>query len=60
VDFYRPRVLGKLGVALYQSGEVERARDVTRQALEICSQLGDDDGVRAYETNLANMENAPD
>jgi hypothetical protein len=60
VDFYRPRVLGKLGVALYQSGEVERARDVTRQALDICRQLGDEDGVRAYETNLDNMGAAGD
>jgi len=60
VDFYRPRVLGKLGIALFQSGDLERARDVTRQALDICSQLGDDEGVRAYETNLANMETAGD
>lgn len=55
VDFYRPRVLGKLGVALYQAGDAVRARDVTQQALDICRQLGDEDGVQAYETNLANM-----
>ena len=60
VDFYRPRVLGKLGVALYQSGEVDRARDVTQQALDMCRQLGDDEGVRAYETNLENMGPAGD
>lgn len=56
VDFYRPRVLGKLGVVLYQAGETARARDVTQQALDICRQLGDEDGVEAYETNLANMQ----
>ena len=55
VDFYRPRALGKLGVALYQAGQPARARDVTQQALDICRQLGDEDGVQAYETNLANM-----
>lgn len=60
VDFYRPRVLGKLGIALFQSGDVERAREVTRQALDICTQLGDDEGVGAYETNLANMGTAPE
>lgn len=55
VDFYRPRVLGKLGIALYQSGETERAREVTRQARDLCKQLGDDEGVQAYETSLQNM-----
>jgi hypothetical protein len=55
VDFYRPRVLGKLGVALYQAGQTARAREVTAQALDICRQLGDEDGVQAYEANLANM-----
>jgi hypothetical protein len=55
VDFYRPRVLGKLGVALYQSGETSRAREVTREARDICQQLGDEEGVQAYEGNLANM-----
>jgi hypothetical protein len=56
VDFYRPRVLGKLGIALYQAGDVSRAREVTRQARDICRQLGDEDGVQAYETNLSKFE----
>jgi hypothetical protein len=55
VDFYRPRVLGKLGIALYQTGELAAARDATRQARDICRRLGDEDGVQAYEANLANM-----
>jgi hypothetical protein len=56
VDFYRPRVLGKLGIALFQSGDVARAIDITRQARDLCEKLGDEDGVQAYEANLANME----
>jgi hypothetical protein len=55
VDFYRPRVLGKLGIALYQAGDVAAAHDATRRALDLCRRLGDEDGVQAYETNLANM-----
>jgi hypothetical protein len=55
VDFYRPRVLGKLGIALYQAGDTGRGQEMTRQARDICRQLGDEDGVQAYETNLANM-----
>jgi hypothetical protein len=55
VDFYRPRVLGKLGVALFHAGDHARAIDVTRQARDLCRQLGDDEGVSAYETSLANM-----
>jgi len=55
VDFYRPRVLGKLGIACYQAGDLERARAATRQARDICRQLGDEEGVQAYEANLANM-----
>jgi len=56
VDFYRPRVLGKLGIALYQAGEAARAREVTCQARDICRQLGDEDGVQAYETNLTKFD----
>jgi hypothetical protein len=56
VDFYRPRVLGKLGVALYRAGQTVRAREITVQALDICRQLGDEDGVQAYQENLANMD----
>jgi hypothetical protein len=56
VDFYRPRVLGKLGVALYQAGDITRAREVTGQARDICEQLGDEDGVQAYDANLQNMQ----
>ena len=55
VDFYQPRVLGKLGVARYQAGDVAGALDATRQARDICQRLGDDEGVAAYTANLTNM-----
>jgi len=55
VDFYRPRVLGKLGIALYQAGDERRAIEVTREAREICRRLGDEEGVAAYEASLRNM-----
>lgn len=56
VDFYRPRVLGKLGIALYQSGEINRGRETTSQARDLCQQLGDEEGVQAYDANLRNMQ----
>ena len=55
VDFYRPRVLGKLGIALYRAGDAGRALEVTREARDMCQRLGDDEGVTAYETSLANI-----
>ncbi len=55
VDFYRPRVLGKLGVALFQSGNAERALEVTREARDFCEQIGDEEGVKAYTANLEAM-----
>ena len=56
VDFYRPRVLGKLGIALYQAGDAARALDVTREAKALCERLGDDEGVKAYSANIETME----
>jgi hypothetical protein len=55
IDFYRPRVLGKLGVALYQAGDRARARAVTIEAQEFCRRIGDEEGVAAYTANLENM-----
>jgi hypothetical protein len=59
VDFYQPRVLGKLGIARYEAGDIAGALAATRQARDICERLGDDEGVTAYSTNLTNM-GAPD
>lgn len=55
VDFYQPRVLGKLGIARYRAGDHAGAANATRQARDICQRLGDEDGVKTYETNLDNM-----
>jgi hypothetical protein len=55
VDFYRPRVLGKLGIALYQAGDAAGALVVTGQARDLCRQMGDEEGVKAYTTNLERM-----
>jgi tetratricopeptide (TPR) repeat protein len=52
VDSLRPRVLGRLGIALAKSGNRTEAISVTREALELCRQAGDDEGVQAYSTNL--------
>jgi tetratricopeptide (TPR) repeat protein len=52
VDHYRPRVLGRLGIALLHTGDRRQAVKITKEALELCRSLGDEDGVRAYTTNL--------
>ena len=55
VDYYRPRALGRLGIALLQSGDAREAVKVTREALELCRRAGDEDGVQAYTRSLENM-----
>ena len=55
VDYYRPQVLGRLGIALWWSGDAREAVKVTREALELCRQTGDEDGVHAYTTSLERM-----
>lgn len=55
VDFYRPRVLGKLGIAFYHAGRPDRARELTREARDFCRRIGDEDGVQAYSANLETM-----
>jgi tetratricopeptide (TPR) repeat protein len=52
VAHFRPRVLGKLGVALYHSGDRREAVRVTREALALCRSQGDEEGIAAYTTNL--------
>jgi len=54
-EYYRPRVLGKLGVALHRAGDGRRAVEVTREARELCVQAGDDEGIKAYTQNLEQM-----
>ena len=52
VAYYRPRVLGRLGVALAQTGDKREAVRVTTEALELCRAAGDEEGIRTYTTNL--------
>jgi hypothetical protein len=52
VNQYRARCLGSLGAALNELGNTSEAVRVTREALEICRQAGDEQGVRVYSQNL--------
>ena len=54
-EYYRPRTLGKLGLALYRAGDTRGAVQVTREALELCRQAGDAEGVKAYTGNIESM-----
>jgi tetratricopeptide (TPR) repeat protein len=49
---YRARCLGALGVALNKMGNTSEAVHVTREALEICRESGDEEGVKVYIQNL--------
>ena len=55
VQSYRARVLGRLGIALLQVGDRRDAVRVTREALQLCQALGDEEGIRAYTKNLATI-----
>jgi tetratricopeptide (TPR) repeat protein len=56
IDHYRPRILGRLGIALYRAGDWRRGADATRRALALCKEAGDEEGVRAYTANLDVIE----
>jgi tetratricopeptide (TPR) repeat protein len=52
VSHYRARCLGSLGGALHKMGNTSEAVRVTREALEVCRQAGDEEGVQVYTQNL--------
>jgi len=52
IDHYRPRILGRLGIALAKAGDVPAAIVVTRQALDLCREARDEEGIHAYTRNL--------
>ncbi len=52
VAYFHVRVLGRLGWALGQLGEIPEAVRVTREALELSTQAGDAEGVQAYTKSL--------
>lgn len=52
IDHHRPRVLGHLGITLARSGNSAEAIRVTREARDLCRNIGDEEGVRIYTANL--------
>jgi tetratricopeptide (TPR) repeat protein len=52
VAYLYPRVLGRLGLALSLVGEKDEAVSVTRQALDLCNQAGDAEGIETCTWNL--------
>jgi len=48
-------VLGRLGIALLHIGDKREAVRITREALELCRSLKDEEGIRAYTTNLSTI-----
>lgn len=51
-DHYLPITLGQLGECYFQSGEADKAVGPWQQALALCRQHGDAEGVAAYLGNL--------
>jgi len=49
---FLPQSLGALGECQFHLGKAERALDTTSEALALCREQGDTDGVRAYLGNL--------
>ncbi|MDC0668369.1 tetratricopeptide repeat protein [Nannocystis radixulma] len=52
VDELLPITLGRIGECHFESGEAEQALPYMQQALALCEQAGDADGVRIYLGNL--------
>jgi hypothetical protein len=53
---YRAKVLGQLGWNAVRTGDLGTARRYTETALSECRTSGDEDGVRIYSANLAEIE----
>jgi len=51
-DSIRARALGRLGIALWKTGDTTEATRVTHEALELCRKMGDTEGIEAYLKNL--------
>lgn len=48
----KAQVLGTYGIGRFQQGETKEAREYFQQALSLCEQQRDEDGIRAYLSNL--------
>jgi hypothetical protein len=55
VELYLPMVQGSLGECFFHLGQLDRAAQVTRSALDGCLRSGDMEGVIAYTGNLAEI-----
>jgi tetratricopeptide (TPR) repeat protein len=55
VAHFHPRLLGRLGQALREVGDKDEAIRVTREALDLCKQTGDGEGVQVYTRNLQTL-----
>ncbi len=58
-ESHMPRTLGSLGAAYYRAGDKVRALEYTQKALEMCRQVGDQEGVRTYTENIQHIQKAP-
>jgi tetratricopeptide (TPR) repeat protein len=56
IDDLRPKVLGMIGTNHFHDGRIDLARQMSRQALEACQQVGDEQGVSVYQQNLQLLE----
>jgi tetratricopeptide (TPR) repeat protein len=52
-----PRTLGSLGAAYFRAGDKPQAIEFTQKALEMCKQIGDNEGVRIYSGNIQHIQN---
>lgn len=56
VDELRPRILGRMGIARFRAGDWQGGAENTRRAMALCESAGDEEGVRAYTSNLEIIE----
>jgi tetratricopeptide (TPR) repeat protein len=58
VAAFKPQTLGSLGAAYFRVGDRARAIEFTQQALEMCRELGDEEGARIYNGNIQYIHNS--
>ncbi|WP_156928281.1 hypothetical protein [Bradyrhizobium sp. th.b2] len=58
IDSLRPKVLGMISANHFHDGQIDQAREKSRQALEACREVGDEEGVSVYQQNLQLLDGA--
>ena len=58
-ESHSTRTLGSLGAAYYRAGDKVKALEYTQKALEMCRQVGDQEGVSTYTGNILHIQKAP-